>query len=66
MSRYACSLKRNWQLQVNVRELVCCSEPDKFGSVRASPDFKVHIVATAFKGFCHMHIMTWLCCKAAL
>ena len=28
-------------LQVNVRELVCCNEPDKFGSVRAVPDFKV-------------------------
>ena len=28
-------------VQVNVRELVCCDEPDKFGSVRAIPDFKV-------------------------
>ena len=28
-------------LQVNVRELVCCDEPDQFGSVRAIPDFKV-------------------------
>ena len=28
-------------LQVNVRELVCCDEPDQCGSVRAIPDFKV-------------------------
>ena len=28
-------------LQVNVRELVCCDQPDQFGSVRAIPDFKV-------------------------
>ncbi len=28
-------------LQVNVRELVCCDKPDEFGSVRAVPDFKV-------------------------
>ena len=39
MARVAVNVVR--RLQVNVRELVCCDEPDKFGSVRAIPDFKV-------------------------
>ncbi len=39
ISRVAINMVRH--LQVNVRELVCCDEPDKFGSVRAVPDFKV-------------------------